>query len=84
MKPIKLLELSLLYKTCNRIECTLTETQFHTGEWMYIAVLNFQFREETLLSHSVLNTILFRAETPGISTLCDMELNTKRDKAMVS
>ena len=71
VKPIKLLELSLLYKTCNRIACTLTATHFHTGEWMYIAVLNFRYREETLLSYLVLNTKSFRQETPGISTLCD-------------
>lgn len=56
----------------------------HSREWMYIAVLNFRYREETLLSHLVLNTKLFRAETPGVSTLCDIELSTKRDKAMVS
>ena len=56
----------------------------HTGEWMYIVVLNFRYLEETLLSHWVLNTKLFRAETLGISTLCNMELNTKRDKAVVS
>jgi hypothetical protein len=55
-----------------------------TGVWMYIDVLNFRNREETFLSHLVLNTNFFRAETPGISTLCDMELNTKRDKAVVS
>jgi hypothetical protein len=51
---------------------------------MYIFVMNFRYREEILLPHLVLNTKLFRAETPGVSMLCDMELNTKRDKAMVS
>jgi hypothetical protein len=50
---------------------------------MYIAVLNVRHREETLLSHLMLNTKLFRAATPGISTPCDMELNTKRDKVVV-
>jgi hypothetical protein len=56
----------------------------HIGEWMYIAVLNFRYWEETLLSRLVSNTKLLRAETPGISTLCDTEFNTKRDNATLS
>jgi len=62
----------------------LDSNTVHTGVWMYIAVLNFRDREDAFLSHLVLNTIFSRAETPGISMPCDMELNTKRDKAVVS